>query len=188
MICDGTFDAVPLLTYQRYTIHGLVGDIAPPLLFALLPNKNTLCYDTLLELGKNVCPEISPKLILTDFEKAAINFERTYIGAINPRSKKRRQPQYSLEFWNMRDRSLLGAPQTTNHSEGWHARLNSTCDRNNPNIWQFLDLLKSEMGLVCLDLLSYKIGGERRVRIYVKDSTKKLQNLCLREIPNSKNR
>ena len=89
LICDGTFDAVPLLTYQRYTIHGLVGDIAPPLLFALLPNKNTLCYDTLLELVKKVCPEISPKLILTDFEKAAINFERTYIGAINPRSKKK---------------------------------------------------------------------------------------------------
>ena len=35
LICDGTFDAVPLLTYQLYTIHGLVGDIAPPLLFAL---------------------------------------------------------------------------------------------------------------------------------------------------------
>ena len=265
LICHGTFDAVPLLTYQLYTIHGLVGDIAPPLLFALLPNKNTLCYDTLLELVKKVCPEISPKLILTDFEKAAINafgkafplatlggcrfhlaqaiirnvnecglkhkyindhnfrirvkclqalsfipepiviecfelisgdfeddelavlnyFERTYIGAISPRSKERRQPQYSLEFWNMRDRSLLGAPLTTNHSEGWHARLNSTCGRNNPNIWQFLDLLKSEMGLVRLDLLNYKIGGERRVRTYVKDSTKKLQNLCLRELPNS---
>ena len=42
LICDGTFHAVPLLTYQLYTIHGLVGDIAPPLLFALLPNKNTV--------------------------------------------------------------------------------------------------------------------------------------------------
>ena len=71
LICDGTFDALPLLTYQLYTIHSLVGDIAPPLLFAKLPNKNTLCYDKLLELVKKVCPEISPKLILTDFEKAA---------------------------------------------------------------------------------------------------------------------
>ena len=85
----------------------------------------------------------------------------------------------------MRDRSLLGAPLTTNHSGGWHARLNSACGRNIPNILQFLDLLKSEMDLVRLDLLDYKIGGERRVRTYVKDSTKKLQSLCLREIPNS---
>ena len=115
------------------------------------------------------------ELISGDFEDdelAVLNyFERTYIGAINPRSK-RRQPQYSLDFWNMRDRSLLRAPLTTNHSEGWHARLNSTCGRNIPNIWQFLDLLKSEMGLVRLDLLNYKIGGEGRVRTYVKDSTK----------------
>ena len=73
LICDGTFDAVPLLTYQLYTIHSLVGDIAAPLLFARLLNENTLCYDTLLELVKKVCPEFCPKLNLTDFEKAAIN-------------------------------------------------------------------------------------------------------------------
>ena len=126
----------------------------------MLPNKNILCYDTLLELVKKLGHEISQKLILTDFEKAAINafgkafplatlcglkhkyindhhfrirvkclqalsfipepivmecfelisgdfeddelavlnyFERTYIGAINPRSKERRQPQYSID-------------------------------------------------------------------------------------------
>ena len=59
LICDGTFDAVPLLTYQLYTIHGLVDDIAPPLLLAMLPNKNTLCYDTLLELVKKVAPKLA---------------------------------------------------------------------------------------------------------------------------------
>ena len=44
LICDGTFATVPSLTFQLYTIHGLVGDIAPPLLFALLPNKTTATY------------------------------------------------------------------------------------------------------------------------------------------------
>ena len=190
LICDGTFDAVPLLTYQLYTIHGLVGDIAPPLLYALLPNKQTTCYESLFNIVKNVCPELCPTLILTDFEKAAFNafgqafplanlggcrfhlaqaimrhvnehglkhkymvdtefrirvkclqalsfipeplvveffelisaefedeelvvlnyFERTYIGAMNPRSKERRQPQYEIPFWNMQNRSLLGLP------------------------------------------------------------------------------
>ena len=31
LICDGTFATLPSLTFQLYTIHGLVGDIAPPL-------------------------------------------------------------------------------------------------------------------------------------------------------------
>ena len=121
-----------------------------------------------------------------DDELAVLNyFERTYIGAINPRSEERRQSQYSLEVWNMLDRSLLGAPLTTNHSEGWQARLYSACGLNNPNFWHFLDLLVSEMDLVRLELLIYKIGSERRVRTYVKDSTKKLHTLCLRDIPSS---
>ena len=69
-----------------------------------------------------------------DDELAVLNyFERTYIGAINPRSEERWHSQYSLEVWNMRDRSLLGAPLTTNHSEGWQARLYSACGLNNPN-------------------------------------------------------
>ena len=59
LICDGTFDAVPLLTYQLYTIHGLVGDIATPLLFTSLPNKNSLCYDTLLELVQKIAPKLA---------------------------------------------------------------------------------------------------------------------------------
>ena len=37
LICDGTFDAVPLLTHQFHTFHALVGDVVPPLLYALLP-------------------------------------------------------------------------------------------------------------------------------------------------------
>ena len=42
LICDGTFSTVPSLTIQLYTIHSLVGDIAPPLFFALLPNKTNI--------------------------------------------------------------------------------------------------------------------------------------------------
>ena len=42
LICDGTFATVPSLSFQLYTSHGLVGNIAPPLVSALLPNKTTL--------------------------------------------------------------------------------------------------------------------------------------------------
>ena len=35
LICHGMSDIVPLLTYQLYTIHCLVGNIAPPLLICV---------------------------------------------------------------------------------------------------------------------------------------------------------
>ena len=73
LICDGTFDPVPLLTYQLYTIHGLIGDIASPLLHGLLPTKQTSTYDSLIQMVKKISPDLNPTLILTDFEKAAVN-------------------------------------------------------------------------------------------------------------------
>ena len=47
--CEGTFATVPTLTFQLYTIHGLVRDIAPRVLFALLPCKTTATYAKLNE-------------------------------------------------------------------------------------------------------------------------------------------
>ena len=234
LICDCTFATVPSLTFQLYTIHGLVGDIAPPLFFALLPNKTTATYTKLNETLIKTCPNLSPEIILTDFEKAGITsfersfpgsltggcffhlcqsvirnvkesglkikyvndkafrlrvkslycltfipvaliveffealsnqytddemalvdyFERTYIGANKPKTNERGKPMYDHSFWNMRDRSNLGAPKTTNHSEGWHGRLNAA-NHHNPKMWTSLEILKVEITLVRRELLDY---------------------------------
>ena len=262
LICDSTFATVPSLTFQLYTIHSLVGVIASLLFFALLPNKTTATYTKMNEILIKTCPNLSPEIILTDFEKAAITsfersfpdsltggcffhlcqsiirnvneiglkikyvndksfrlrvkslyclafmpvalvieffevlsnqfnddemalvdyFERTYIGAMKPRTNERRQPLYDPSFWNMRDRSDLGAPKTTNHSEGWHGRLNAA-NHQNPNMWTFLEILKVEITLVRRELLDYRLGGEKRKRAYIKDMNKRLKNLCDRPIP-----
>ena len=83
LICDGTFATVPSLTFQLYTIQGLAGDIAPPLFFALLPNKTTATYTKLNETLIKTCPNLSPERILIDFEKAAItSFERSFSDSL----------------------------------------------------------------------------------------------------------
>ena len=77
----------------------------------------------------------------TDDEMALIDYlERTYNGAIEPTTNERRKRMYDHLFWNMRDRSDLGAPKTTNHSEGWHGRLRAA-NQHNPNMWTFSDIL-----------------------------------------------
>ena len=88
-------------------------------------------------------------------------FERTYIGAKKPRTNERRKPMNDHSFWNMRDRSKLGALKTTNHSEGWHGRLNAA-NHHNPNLRTFLEILKVEITLVRRELLDYRLSGEKR--------------------------
>ena len=108
-------------------------------------------------------------------------FERKYIGEIKPRTNERRKPMYDHSFWNMRDRSNLGAPKTTNHSGGWHGRLNAA-NHHNPNMWTFLGISKVEITLFRRELLDYRLGGEKK-RTYIKDINKRLKNLCERPIP-----
>ena len=65
----------------------------------------------------------------------------------------------------MRDRSNLGDLKTTNHSEGWHGRLNAA-NHHNPNMWTFLEILKLEITLVRRELLDYRLGGEKKTNIH----------------------
>lgn len=82
-IMDGTFRCSPKLVYQLYTIHAMVGDQESthqilPLVYGLLSGKSEHCYFIFLELLKNntynrINLELNPRIIITDFEKAAIN-------------------------------------------------------------------------------------------------------------------
>lgn len=69
---DGTFKTVPHLFYQLYTLHGLQNNIAVPLVFALLPDKNKATYVKFLRKVKELEPAVSPLTLLTDFESAMI--------------------------------------------------------------------------------------------------------------------
>ena len=78
---DGTFKTVPTLFMQMYTIHAPVGGINNarvfPLVYTLMTNKTEESYkqlfQELINLGEESGYNLSPPMILTDFEQAAIN-------------------------------------------------------------------------------------------------------------------
>lgn len=69
---DGTFKHCPLLFYQIYSLHVLLHGQAIPGIYALLPNKTAKTYARLLTALHELQPALNPKLVITDFEKAAM--------------------------------------------------------------------------------------------------------------------
>lgn len=50
---DGTFNSVPLIFKQLYTIHGMYGDKVLLLVYVLAPNKSEKIYSRALSVIKN---------------------------------------------------------------------------------------------------------------------------------------
>ena len=72
---DGTFSAAPgKLFSQLYSIHAcILSGAVIPLVYALLPNKTMATYNRLFGALKNLQPQFTPIMWMTDFELAAIN-------------------------------------------------------------------------------------------------------------------
>lgn len=70
-MADGTFQAVPKLFYQLYTIHGYKNKTTFPLIYILMANR-TKSYYEILQLLKNKNPNFNPHSIIIDFEKAFV--------------------------------------------------------------------------------------------------------------------
>ncbi len=69
---DGTFDKVPQIYFQLYTVHCKIGNSFPPFVYCLLPNKNEDTYTRMFSLVKEVAG-VEPQKMLLDFERAAHN-------------------------------------------------------------------------------------------------------------------
>ncbi|XP_015118795.1 uncharacterized protein LOC107042309 [Diachasma alloeum] len=68
---DGTFDCVPHVFQQLYTIHGVRDDIQPvPLVFILSTSKSKKVYKDVLMRLKRCEPRLNPKKVMCDFELA----------------------------------------------------------------------------------------------------------------------
>ncbi|CAG8685915.1 11114_t:CDS:1, partial [Dentiscutata heterogama] len=80
-LMDGTFDTVPTIFRQLYTIHGSVGGDSNsrilPLVYALMSSKSEICYkrlfQDLVDFSKDHNINLQPEFVLTDFELASIN-------------------------------------------------------------------------------------------------------------------
>lgn len=69
---DGTFKSAPNHFYQLWSIHGLIRNTAVPLVYAVLPHKDTNCYTRVLE-NLNMRANLLPTSVMMDYEKAEIN-------------------------------------------------------------------------------------------------------------------
>lgn len=70
---DGTFSTAPQLFYQIYVIMAKKFGAVHPVIYALLPNKQTNTYMRMIALLKEVEPNLNPRKISCDYELAAIN-------------------------------------------------------------------------------------------------------------------
>ncbi|KFD46251.1 hypothetical protein M513_09413, partial [Trichuris suis] len=90
-IMDGTFKTVPIVFYQLYTIHACVGSQMFPMVYALMSGKSQALYKRLFEELADFADEhqfcLSPRVIMTDLELAAINAAKSeFQNALNKAS------------------------------------------------------------------------------------------------------
>ncbi|KAM4042556.1 uncharacterized protein ACNLHF_013173 isoform 2-T7 [Anomaloglossus baeobatrachus] len=73
---DGTFDKVPNMCYQLYTLHAKVGNSYPPCLYILPQRKDMNTYKRMFEIMKLLIPNLAPQKVLVDLEKACMTAVR----------------------------------------------------------------------------------------------------------------
>ena len=126
-------------------------------------------------------------------------FKGTYIGDMRGRGQNRRrvQPMFPIQLWNIRDRAIQGLPRTTNNLESWyeksfpqiwhifnylyfrHRAINSTITCSHPNIWMLLKALKKEEILIQTKISQAEQGqGSSRMTKYMA-MDKRIQTLVL---------
>lgn len=73
ILLDGTFRYCAAFFLQLFTIHCVINNNYIPLVFCLLTGKKEELYESLFTKIKKLCPNLRPKRILVDFEKAIHN-------------------------------------------------------------------------------------------------------------------
>ena len=80
---DGTFDAVPLIYTQLFTIHAKIQGKVIPCVYVLLPNKTQVSYTTTLRQLQTIHPNLHPTSVLIDYELAIKNaLEAVFPGVV----------------------------------------------------------------------------------------------------------
>ncbi len=80
---DGTFDAVPLIYTQLFTIHATVAGKVVPCVYVLLPNKTQISYTSTLRQLHIIHPNLHPNTVLIDFELAIKNALETVFPGVD---------------------------------------------------------------------------------------------------------
>ncbi|CAF1119652.1 unnamed protein product, partial [Didymodactylos carnosus] len=101
-----------------------------------------------------------PRLALDyddDYQDILNYFEDTYIGRLRP-NNTRRQPTFSIEFWNMYKRTTQLFMCTNNSVEAWHRRIECVFECAYPTLWSFLQKLIHEEYAAHADIVHINSG------------------------------
>ena len=77
-----------------------------------------------------------------DLDDLVAYFEDTYIG--HPFRRRRKDPHFKPELWNIYDRIVRNLPKTNNAVEGWHRAFQTSLGHNHPTIYKFIEFLRME--------------------------------------------
>ena len=91
-------------------------------------------------------------------------FEENYIGPLNTttrgrKKKKRSNPRYPHDLWNIYQRLLKKLPRSNNKMEAFNRGFNSQIMCKNPNFWSLLEAFRREESLQHQKLISLLSGG-----------------------------
>ncbi|CAF1029457.1 unnamed protein product [Didymodactylos carnosus] len=92
-----------------------------------------------------------------DYQDILNYFEDTYIGRLRP-NNTRRQPTFSIEFWNMHTRTTQLSMRTNNSVEAWHRRIGCVFQCAQPTLWSFLQKLIHEEHATHADVVHINSG------------------------------
>ena len=83
-------------------------------------------------------------------------FEDTYVGRRHLQGRSR--PIFEIDFWNMHQRTTDLLIRTNNSVEGWHRRLSSITQYEQPNLWKFIECLQNEEDFIHCQLIKINSG------------------------------
>ena len=106
-------------------------------------------------------------------------FEDSYVGPCRGRGARRRrlQPLFPVDMWNLHERAKNYLPPTNNPIEGFHNAIHSSVTSTHPNIWTLIDALKKEETLAQTKFTHLNRGDEPYKKKKYRTVNTRLKNL-----------
>ncbi|CAF5025300.1 unnamed protein product, partial [Rotaria magnacalcarata] len=103
-------------------------------------------------------------LIADDFDDDADDFlgyfEKTWIGESKKRGIGRKKPLFTIELWNVYDRTVANLPRSNNSIEGWHNAFTKCVAIVHPSVSKLTEKISREQSKFELDIAQIRQGQE----------------------------
>ena len=96
--------------------------------------------------------------IPSDLDDLFNYFEDSYIG--RPYRRRRKDPFFRIELWNIYDRIERNLPKTNNAVEGWHRAFQTSLGHNHPTVYKFVEFLRLEQDHTEKKLTRLNVGQQ----------------------------